>query len=131
MGLGINPASLSNNLHHEEKIMQIFTLKNIVLVSGALFAMLVLSSGTALAQEGKALYNAKGCAACHGPDGKSPTVPLYPKLAGQTAPYMVAQLKAFKTQARKSAQSAMMWGMAAQLSDSDMQKIADYLSKVK
>ncbi len=85
----------------------------------------------AKAQAGKNVYNAKGCVACHGPDGKAPIMPIYPKLAGQNSAYTVAQLQGFKTQQRKSGQSALMWGMAAQLSDAEMKQVADYLASVK
>ena len=57
--------------------------------------------------------------------------PSYPKLAGQNADYIVAQLQAFKTQQRKSGQSALMWGMAAPLSDAEMKAIAKYLQSAK
>ena len=107
------------------------TLKSALTVLG-LFAMLALvSAGEALAQDGKALFSQKGCVACHGADGKTTLLPVYPKLAGQNADYLVAQLKDFKSQARKSGQSALMWGMAAQLSEAEMKAVAAYLSKVK
>ena len=92
---------------------------------------IVYLSTPAAAQDGKALFAAKGCPACHGPGGKQPIQPAYPKLAGQNADYLVVQLKAFKTQERKSGQAALMWGMAAQLSDAEMTEIAHYLSKEK
>lgn len=98
----------------------------------SVFALtLLLSAAPAAAQDGKAVFTAKGCPACHGPNGDKPLQPAYAKLAGQNAEYLVAQLKAFKSQERKGAQSALMWGMAAQLSDNDMKAIADYLSKQK
>ena len=94
-------------------------------------AIFVFSLPGATLGQGKDLYLAKGCIACHGPDGKQPIQPIYPKLAGQNADYTVAQLKAFKSQKRKSGQSVLMWGMAAALSEADMKSIADYLQGVK
>ena len=91
----------------------------------------VFMSGSAAAQDGKALFTQKICNTCHGPGGKQPIQPSYPKLNGQNADYLVAQLKAFKAQERKSAQSALMWPMAAQLNDAEMAAIAKYLSKEK
>ena len=41
------------------------------------------------------------CQACHGLDGLS-KVPDAPNIAGQTEPYLVAQLQEFKTGARKN-----------------------------
>lgn len=85
----------------------------------------------AKAQAGKTVYNSKGCAGCHGPDGKAPIMPIYPKLAGQNSGYTLAQLQAFKSMQRKGGQSALMYGMAAQLSDAEMKQVADYLATVK
>jgi cytochrome c len=109
--------------------MHALVKKGVILLSGAALAVL-MTSGSALAQ-GKELFTAKGCVACHGVGGKAPILPAYPKLAGQNADYLVAQMKAFKTQERKNGQAALMWGMAAALSDKEMKDIATYLSKEK
>lgn len=67
------------------------------------------------------------CAACHSADGNS-VVPANPRLAGQHAGYIVAQLTAFKSGARPS---PIMQGMAAGLSPEDMQAVAAYFSMQK
>ena len=67
------------------------------------------------------------CAACHGADGNSP-VALYPKLAGQSADYIVKQLQEFKTGTRKD---PVMGPMAAALSEQDMLEIASYYAAQK
>jgi len=64
------------------------------------------------------------CAACHGGDGNSPS-DLYPKLAGQHAPYLEKQLQQFKNGERAD---PIMMGMAAALSTEDMQDLAAYYS---
>jgi cytochrome c len=102
-----------------------------VVAFAALCLGAIAFSTPAAAADGKSLFNAKGCPACHGPTGSKTLQPSYPKLAGQNADYLVAQLKAFKAQERKSAQSALMWGMAAQLSDDDMAAISKYLQTAK
>jgi cytochrome c len=96
----------------------------------AVFAVLA-GAAPASAQNGQALFAAKGCVACHGADAKKPLLPTYPKVAGQNAPYLVLALKAYKAQERKGEAATTMWGMAAQLNDSEMQQIADYLSKLQ
>ncbi len=101
---------------------------------GLIFTILCLAMGllgNAAFANGKALYTSKGCPACHGPKGGTSLVPNYPKINGQNAPYLVAQLKAFKSQQRKGGQSALMWGLAAQLSEGDMKQIAQWLAKQK
>ena len=67
------------------------------------------------------------CLACHGPDGNSPN-PIWPKLAGQHAAYIVKQLKEFKGGVRKE---ALMTPMVAPLNDADMVNLAAYFSSQK
>lgn len=62
------------------------------------------------------------CAACHGPDGNSPT-PDFPKLAGQHYDYLVKALKDYKSGARKN---PIMAPQAANLSVRDMEDLAAY-----
>ena len=106
-------------------------LKFILAGVSILFLSFFMVNTQAMAQDGKTLYTTKTCVACHGPDGKTPLLPMYPKLAGQNSQYLIDQMKAFKDKKRSNGQSALMWGMAAQLSDADIKKIADYLAKVK
>lgn len=67
------------------------------------------------------------CAACHGPDGNSPT-DMYPKIAGQHASYIFKQLKEFKlgasTGGKEGRNNAVMAGMVAALSEQDMKDLA-------
>jgi cytochrome c553 len=64
------------------------------------------------------------CATCHGRDGNSIS-PLFPRLAGQTAAYLEAQLKSFRARTRADpAAQAFMWGMAAQLDDGTIHELA-------
>ena len=67
------------------------------------------------------------CGACHGMDGNSAS-PQFPKLAGQNASYIQAQLSNFKSGKR---QNAIMQGQAASLSDQDMAAVAAYFSAQK
>ncbi len=66
------------------------------------------------------------CSACHGARGIS-VMPTFPHLAGQQAPYLDAQLRAFRDRSRADPYAqAFMWGMAAQLRDSTIEAIAAY-----
>jgi cytochrome c553 len=66
------------------------------------------------------------CGTCHGPDGNS-TDPMFPRLAGQHAGYLVRQLKSFKEQTRGDPYAiAYMWGMASGLSDETIDALAQY-----
>lgn len=67
------------------------------------------------------------CAACHGADGNS-VISVNPKLAGQHPEYIAKQLAEFKSGKRNN---AVMGGMAAALSESDMQGLAAYFAGQK
>jgi cytochrome c553 len=69
------------------------------------------------------------CSACHALDGNS-VAPANPKLAGQFAQYLVKQLANFKPQGGSKAarESAVMAGMVASLSESDMRAAAAYFA---
>ncbi len=93
-----------------------------------LMAAAVLGSSSVFAADGAALYVSKGCLACHGADGNTPIMPTYPKLAGQTAEYALAQMKDIKSGARSNGQSAVMKGIVAAISDEELDAIARYLA---
>jgi cytochrome c553 len=73
---------------------------------------------------GKAKYTP--CSACHGANGISLS-PLWPNLAGQAAPYIVAQLKDFKDGSRVD---PLMTPQAMNLSDEDMADLAVYFESL-
>ena len=64
------------------------------------------------------------CQSCHGPGGNS-TIPQNPKLAGQYASYIAQALHDYKSGARKN---PIMAGMAAGLSDEDIDNLAAYFA---
>jgi cytochrome c553 len=71
---------------------------------------------------------AAACGACHGADGTGVAAPLQPKppvLAGQHEDYLVEALKSYHNKRRKN---PVMDGMAAGLTDQDIQSLADYFS---
>lgn len=67
------------------------------------------------------------CQACHGAQGISNNS-LWPNLAGQKKDYLVLQLKAFRSGERKN---PIMNPMSQNLSDSDIEKIAEHFSGLK
>ncbi|MBV8974242.1 MAG: cytochrome c4, partial [Sinobacteraceae bacterium] len=71
------------------------------------------------------------CGTCHGPQGNSKQ-PKFPRLAGQNANYLAAQLKAFRSQARGDPDAlGYMWGMAAELDDDTIAALAAYYAAQK
>ncbi len=69
------------------------------------------------------------CAACHGANGIS-AVPIYPNLAGQKEAYLANVLAAYKSQERQGANAAVMWGIAAPLSEQDIANLAAYYASL-
>ncbi len=66
------------------------------------------------------------CSSCHGFAGRSIS-PTFPRLAGQRAEYIEAQLKAFRDHTRADPHAhTYMWGMAAHLSDPLIRGLAAY-----
>lgn len=63
------------------------------------------------------------CAACHGIDGGTPTAPDYPKLAGQYPDYLAKALRDYKSGQRKN---PIMAGMAATLTEQDIENVTQY-----
>ncbi|HUO79607.1 MAG TPA: c-type cytochrome [Steroidobacteraceae bacterium] len=71
------------------------------------------------------------CGSCHGATGVSQQ-PKYPRLAGQNANYLAAQLKAFRSQTRGDADAiGYMWGMSAALEDDTIEALAQYYAAQK
>ena len=96
--------------------------------AGALgFGLLMLMLGAPVMAGDAAAGGKKAavCAGCHGVDGNGGADPTWPKLAGQHEIYLIAQLQAFKSGARKD---PMMSGMAAPLSKRDIEDIAAYFA---
>lgn len=94
------------------------------LLSVSLLAALTVVGASPAAMAQTPADKATACAACHGPAGNSSN-PQWPNLAGQHARYTVGQLKAFKDGTRKN---DLMSGMAAGLSEADMQELGAFFS---
>jgi cytochrome c553 len=55
----------------------------------------------------------------------------YPRLSGQHAEYIEAQLKAFRSGARTNDLNASMRGVAGRLSDREIEAVADYIAGLR
>lgn len=107
-------------------------MRNVKLLGLALIIGAIgMTSSAAFATGGAALYNSKGCVACHGADGDAPISPTYPRLAGQNAKYLVMQMKEIKSGSRVDAQTVLMKPAVSSLNDSQIKAIAKWLSKQK
>ena len=88
------------------------------------------AEGQKLWRGGDAARGVPACAGCHGPSGAG--IPAeFPRLGGQFAEYLVAQLQAFRSGARANDPSGMMRGVAAHLSDGQIKALAEYAAGLR
>jgi cytochrome c len=81
--------------------------------------------------DGATLFAKKTCLACHGKDAKTPILPTYPKLAGQSADYAYNQMNDIKSGARNNGQTAAMKGIMPLVSEEEMRTIANWLATLQ
>lgn len=89
----------------------------------------LVEKGQRIFRGGIAEKGVPACLACHDPTGQGNATAGYPVVAGQHAPYIVAQLKLYADGARKSdaEYNQMMRDVAAGMNEDDMRAIASYL----
>ncbi len=78
--------------------------------------------------EGEWLYSNRGCVACHGVEGRSPIGTQYPVLASLGKGYLIRQITDIKSGARNNGLTALMSPVTQNLSDQEIEAIAEYLS---
>jgi cytochrome c len=81
--------------------------------------------------DGPTLYVKKTCVACHGKDAKTPILPAYPKIAGQSADYAFNQMNDIKSGARNNGQTAAMKGVMHLVSDEEIRTLANWLATLQ
>ncbi|MBL8385873.1 MAG: cytochrome c4 [Burkholderiales bacterium] len=86
--------------------------------------------GEKIYRAGIAEKGVAACAGCHGPAGAG--IPAqYPRISGQWAEYTKAQLVSFRSGERANDPAGMMRGVAARMSDAEMDAVADYIAGLK
>lgn len=86
--------------------------------------------GRTIYLEGIDSKHVPACASCHALNG-SGLAPEFPRLAGQHASYIAAQLRAFRASNRLSNPNAMMRAVSAPLSDSDIRAVSAYIEALR
>ncbi|HVZ42377.1 MAG TPA: c-type cytochrome [Ramlibacter sp.] len=88
----------------------------------------LVSAGESIYRGGIADRHVAACAGCHSPNGAG--IPAqYPRLSGQHADYIAAQLKAFRDGNRKN--SPQMMAIAARMNDKEISAVADYIAGLR
>jgi cytochrome c553 len=106
---------------------------------GAYFAEKAIKPGSAkqpytegekLFRGGNAATGVPACAACHGPTGAG--IPVqFPRLGGQHADYVAAQLKAFRNRDRQNDAAKMMRTIADKMTEQEIKDVANYVAGLK
>jgi cytochrome c553 len=86
------------------------------------------SLGEKIYRGGIAATNVPACAGCHGAAGAG-MPKQFPRLAGQHADYVLAQLRTFRTGERANA--PMMTAISVKMTDGEMQAVADYMQGLR
>lgn len=89
------------------------------------------TKGKKLYLGGNAEMEVTACVACHGINGKGMSSAGFPALAGQNAEYLKAQLEAFRNGSRNNDLNGMMQGVAANLTDEEINALSQYSSSLK
>jgi len=88
----------------------------------------LVSLGEKIYRGGIADRSVPACSGCHGPSGAG--IPAqYPRLAGQHADYVEAQLVAFRGGVRRN--NPAMATIAAKLNDREIKAVADYVAGLR
>jgi cytochrome c553 len=90
----------------------------------------LVALGQKIYRGGVASKGVAACAACHGPSGAGMPA-QYPRLSGQHAEYVEAQLKAFRSGERANDPGSMMRAVAEKLSDREIQGVSDYIAGLR
>ena len=86
--------------------------------------------GQKLWRGGNAATGVPACAGCHGPNGAG--IPAqYPRLSGQFAEYVAAQLRLFRDGTRANDPNGMMRGVAARMTEREIRAVAEYAAGLR
>jgi cytochrome c553 len=86
--------------------------------------------GQKLWRGGDSQHGIPACAGCHGPAGAG--IPAqFPRLSGQFAEYVAAQLTAFREGKRNNDQNGVMRGVAAHMNDGQIRAVAEYAAGLR
>lgn len=86
--------------------------------------------GQKLWRGGNSASGVPACAGCHGPAGAGMPA-QYPRLAGQYAEYIAAQLKAFRDGGRANDPNGMMRGVTARMTEREIRAVAEYAAGLR
>lgn len=86
------------------------------------------SAGQKIYMGGKGDVKMAACSACHGPRGNGLELANFPKISSQYPAYIKTQLHNFRSKKRGNGPNGMMTGIAAKLTDEDIELLSQYIS---
>jgi len=87
----------------------------------------VVDAGQKLFRAGDAERGIPACSACHGPRGDGMGLAAFPDISGNHPTYIKQQLELFRSGERANDMNEMMRGVAAKLTDDDIELLSQYL----
>ncbi|MBI5785839.1 MAG: cytochrome c4 [Rhodocyclales bacterium] len=89
-----------------------------------------IALGQKIFRSGNMAKGLPACAGCHGPAGAG--IPAqYPRIGGQFAEYIEAQLKAFQSESRANDPNKMMRMVAIKMTDVEIKAVSDYIAGLR
>ncbi len=87
-----------------------------------------LELGRKIYQGGNIGSGVPACMSCHGPDGVGDPKAGFPKLAGQHAKYVAAQMQLFRLETRSNDKQAMMRDIALKMTPGEIAAVSAYIN---
>lgn len=86
-----------------------------------------IEAGEKIYRGGDLASSQPACMACHGPAATGNPAAKYPSLAGQHSAYTAAQMQAFRSETRTNDMNNMMRGIAAKLTNEEIEAVSLYI----
>jgi len=115
--------------YFDSQTMQLSGAKELTVKVGSGIKVDGLKLGEKIYRAGNTEVGAPSCTGCHSPRGQGNAPAGYPRLSGQHADYIEAQLRKFRAGDRiNDGDGQVMRQVAARLSDAEIKAVANYIS---
>lgn len=91
----------------------------------------LVAAGERLYRGGNKETGVSACIACHGPEGGGNDPAAYPSIAGQHAPYVAAQLRAYRSGQRSNDLNQIMRNTSSRLTDAEIDAVSSYIQGLR
>jgi cytochrome c553 len=91
----------------------------------------MVAPGEAIFRGGNMATGVPACAGCHGPTGAGNPQAKFPRISGQHADYVAKALQDYRSGSRSNDVNAMMRGVTAHMTDSEIEAVAQYVQGLR